>query len=339
MEYTPERQTTTCEKINNCWLCVEIIVDLILISWSIALLAQIQFEFYDVLDQGADVYVANDENYFGPVQILCMNSNSKQIAHNCDKALSTRAPITPAQNYFSLKYLEIFRGDIEVTVEDIIDDRHNLFIFLACYNVIWFCLTCACKLGLNSRNDDDGSVNTILIISICYFEYSLATLKMLMINIFAISETMNGVLLLEFLPGFSLIIFMVFTILMGCCIGAMEDFYKKYPRTKTVCVWIVICLLTLYFGLFIFPAVGLNIFVLQFLFEFKAVSNGLLTMDFVKKVNLLRNFAFYMGFVGWIKSITPLISMLLAKRRARQHSRALLNGKPKPTYTDPYTIQ
>ena len=133
---------------------MEIIVDITLIITSIVLLSDVQDEFYRVLDHGGHVYVARDLNYLGPVQIVCIHSAPK---HNCNEALSDDTPFTSTQNYFSLKYLELFRGDTQITVRDIIDGRYNLFIVLAIYIVIWFCISCAGKLqsiGLNRQHRD-----------------------------------------------------------------------------------------------------------------------------------------------------------------------------------------
>ena len=77
------------------------------------------------------------------------------ISNNCNQALSDHNPFTSAQNYFSLKYLEFFRGNTPITVRDITNGRHNLFIVLSIYIVISFCMSCAGKLQNIQRRDED----------------------------------------------------------------------------------------------------------------------------------------------------------------------------------------
>eukprot|EP01083_Nonionella_stella_P067285 177857_1 len=320
-------------KLYQTWLCLEIIIDFIIITWSIVLLTEIQDEFYDVLNLGADVYVANDEDYFGPIQILCIHSQHNSVQHNCENALSAQSSLTPAQYYFSLKYLEVFRHNVPITVSGIIESRHNLFIVLSIYVVISFCLGCAGKLQGNRSHS--GAAHVSYYICISYLENSLATFKMMMINIFAVSEGVDGILLMEYIPGFSLIVFIATSVFVGCCLGAMQEFYWKYRWMKGACVCTVICVVFGYLVMFIFPSFGLNVYALQFQFQFKAVSTGILSDAFVKNVNLLKHFAFYMGFMGWIKTITPLLAMSFEKHKSDQ----LLDGSAKPIYTPSVSIQ
>ena len=317
-----------CQQLNGCWLCLEIIVDFILIVWSIVLLVQIQDDFYNVLAHGADVYVANDVNYLGPVQILCIRSDNSKIKENCDQALATHSTTTPTQNYFSLRYLELLQGDnYHVTIQDIHQGRHNLFIVLSIYIVIWFCLSCAGKL--QSNRDVVDTPHPAYFVSICILENQLGCFKMLMLNVFAISEDAEGILLLQYIPGFSLVIYIVSTILLACFGGAIQDIYTKYEWMKNICLWTVIILLITYFVMFILPSFGLNVYALNFCMQFTAISNGMLSSEVINHVNLLRAFAFYFGIISWIKTISPLIQMCWTRRK----SKLLLDGDPNPTYT------
>lgn len=179
-------------KINRAWLCMEIFIDLVLIIWSIALLAGIQTEFNELLERGGTVYVTADSNYWGPLEIVCPHGSDRS---NCDRALQLHATTSGTQNYFSLKYLEFLRENTPITVEDITESRHILFVSLSIYICIWFCCSCAGKLQSNREVVGDGSdgPHYSYYVAMCYLENSLATFKMMMINIFAVSEELEGI--------------------------------------------------------------------------------------------------------------------------------------------------
>lgn len=149
------------------------------------------------------------------------------------------------------------------------------------------------------------------------------------------SLRISGILVLEYIPGYSLVVFMIVSVFIGCALGVLQDGRQKYKDTpfQHVCLITSIIMLLAYFALFIFPSFGLNLFALQFCTEFEAVSNGMLTSDFVRSINLLKGFAFYMGFMGWIKTITPLLQWWCARSARRAYRGYLLGDRVSSDYS------
>eukprot|EP01083_Nonionella_stella_P139709 426767_1 len=323
-------------KWQSACVYIEILIDLILIPSSMWLLMSIKDEFDLTLSNAGDatVHVINDDHYWGPLQIICLHATQNETLSNCTQQFTRLdRQITPIQNYFSLKYLDILRGHQEVTVGNIMNSRHSLFITLSIYVILWYCVCCAWKLQTTDAQQD---YHWVYYVSVSYFENSLALLKMMMINGFAMSNISRDTLLLQFVPAFSIMVFVLFTVVMLCFFGTVQSMYKDclIDNCKQICIFLVLFIVFMYCVLFIIPTFGLTFYTLRFCAEFEPLGGHLLSAEFVSNVNVLRWFALYMGVSGWIKTCVPLVKLVAVSKIRKYRVRNTSNDEEISKYEE-----
>eukprot|EP01084_Bolivina_argentea_P253891 426650_1 len=283
-------------------------------------LGKIRDEFEAILDETHDpqIYLVNSDEYWTPVHIICSTSVT-----DCDAIKNQYKSITSAQSFFTMHWMDT--RDDDITISDILDTRSTMHTFLWVFifiGIIGNCYKdCAEVFGKEKREKQlkeiDETTRNIMkvanVINSTLTAFMLTVYKTTVCNIFSVSEVAEDVLLLQYIPGYMLLISFIASIIIsycifyGCCsaVGSAANNNDELTFILVVCCIILpfICL----FVLFTIPYWGLSFYVLQFSFEYKSSSFGLLSPSYMSITDGLASLAAVLGIGSWFETIVTLI--------------------------------
>eukprot|EP01084_Bolivina_argentea_P253890 426648_1 len=297
----------------NIWLC----------WWSFSDTAKIRDEFEAILDATHDpqIYLVSADEYWSPVHIIC-STNS-----DCDEVRKQYKSITTTQSYFTMNWMDT--RDDDATISDILDARTGintwLWVFIFGAIIGNCCGDCAQTLEkekhdkwLEKLDKDNRNVFKVSkVINATMAVFMLKVYKMTVCNIFSVSEVAEGVLLLQYFPGYMLIASFIVSLILAYCIcyGSCSAF-AAYANNDKGCGCIIICCciilpFVVLFVLFSIPYWGLSFYALQFNYEYASSSFGLLSPSYVDTTDGLASLAVVFGIGSWFETVMTFIDQII----------------------------
>ena len=225
---------------------IQFIWTLICGSLAIHKLRNINDDFVDILDgiPEPQVRIVNDEQFLGPVHIICSQPLINTTNVTCDDIFNKYDPITSNQQYFSWLYLDPNSPITNTTIDDISSSRYILFIILAISVFLGIINTCVDglasiqnkELAKEMGQDDNPCFKLFILIAKQSNKLSLYMTHMLMCNTLSISEYSPGLFILEYIPSYAIFAVNIALIAM-CCVCCYCFIYSAIIEEENLIIF------------------------------------------------------------------------------------------------------
>lgn len=311
--------------IKVTWQVLYGIFKLVILCLAVSTLPKVREDFEEFLGglSGTQVRIVDDPDFMGPVHLICTESyspltNFANSSVECSDAFDEYDRPTHTQNYFSMLYLDPTDPVSKTTVQDMLDARYPTFIFFTVLQFILLLTHCCGSIaeatGVVEQADKGCAALFVTAVYKLLQDFLDDAMRMLMCNLFTLGVVTGseGLFVLQYIPGYGLICYLVASICIVCCVFCMGAAAAMSENAGTALGAVVCCGFLANFILFSIPINGVYIYAYDFGQKFDALySNASTDFEFVSQMGFLSDLSVAIGIGGLVFSVSSFIMRLI----------------------------